>query len=261
MWFISHLLETPAFWDNKECLIWSQRIMSLTSSDIVWYSHDYFYAKIIDRWGEFSNVPLLGTKGGISYNPVLARRQMRYPLNDKPGNLSVEGIFFMNEKDEQRLRKRIVHAWHNIQRKGREELGKKDCVAKKSYMKRVTDRAIKLKMSYPSFSPLSDTHVDSIISVTPAEDLEDSQVTCDQLKIERDEWKYKFHASDVEKVELLKQLKEKDELLLHKDVLLQHQKDVPIEKSNKKRRVQEDLFSSSMVPLHEYSNILATSGA
>lgn len=43
MWFISHLRKTPTFRDNKECFRWSQRIMSLISSDIVWYSRDYFY--------------------------------------------------------------------------------------------------------------------------------------------------------------------------------------------------------------------------
>ncbi|XP_058758408.1 uncharacterized protein LOC131631654 [Vicia villosa] len=94
-WFISHLLDTRAFWDNKECLRWSQRIIYLTSYDIEWYSHDYFYTKIIDSCGRFSNVPLLGTQGGINYNPILARRQMGYPLNDKPGNLLVEGFFSM----------------------------------------------------------------------------------------------------------------------------------------------------------------------
>ncbi|XP_058750107.1 uncharacterized protein LOC131623107 [Vicia villosa] len=56
-----NLPQTLTFWDNKECLRQSQRIMSLTSSNIVWYSHVYFYTKIVDSCGEFSNVCLLGT--------------------------------------------------------------------------------------------------------------------------------------------------------------------------------------------------------
>ncbi|XP_058777723.1 uncharacterized protein LOC131651985 [Vicia villosa] len=134
-WFISHLPHTPAFWDNKGCLRWSQGIMSLTSTDIVWYSHVFFYTKIVDSCGEFSNVPLLGTKGGINYNHVLAKRQMGYPLNEKPGNLLVEGFFFINGKEGQGLKSSIVHAWHNIHRKGSEELGKKNCWSNSSLQK------------------------------------------------------------------------------------------------------------------------------
>lgn len=61
--------------------------MSLTQSDIAWYSRVLDDVKIIDSCGEFPNVPLMGTKGIISYNPVLARRQLGYPMKDKPPNI------------------------------------------------------------------------------------------------------------------------------------------------------------------------------
>jgi len=48
--------------------------MSLTPADVVWYNPAYDKGTIIDSCGEFNNVPLLGIHGGISYNPVLARR-------------------------------------------------------------------------------------------------------------------------------------------------------------------------------------------
>ena len=73
-WFISHLPRIDSFWDHKLGLRWSQRIMSLTHSDIVWYSRSLDDVQIIDSCREFPNVPLIGTKGIISYNPVLARR-------------------------------------------------------------------------------------------------------------------------------------------------------------------------------------------
>jgi hypothetical protein len=47
--------------------------MSLTLADIVWYDAAYDVGAIIDGCGEFPNVPLHGTHGGISYNPILAR--------------------------------------------------------------------------------------------------------------------------------------------------------------------------------------------
>ncbi|KAI5404415.1 hypothetical protein KIW84_051544 [Lathyrus oleraceus] len=93
-WFISHLPQTVAFKENKGCLRWSTRLMSLTNDDISWYNRVYDGVQIIDSYGEFSNVPLLGTCGRINYNPVLARRQLGFPLKDKPNNILLEGVFF-----------------------------------------------------------------------------------------------------------------------------------------------------------------------
>ena len=78
-WFISHLPQTLAFKENKGCLRWSTRLMSLTNDDISWYNRVYDGVQIIDSCGEFSNVPLLGTCGGINYNPILARRHLGFP--------------------------------------------------------------------------------------------------------------------------------------------------------------------------------------
>ena len=60
-WLISHLPQTVAFKENKGCLRWSTRLMSLTNDDISWYNRVYDGVQIIDSYGEFSNVPLLGT--------------------------------------------------------------------------------------------------------------------------------------------------------------------------------------------------------
>ncbi|XP_050897330.1 uncharacterized protein LOC127104170 [Lathyrus oleraceus] len=65
-WFISHLPQSPIFTENKGRLRWSQRLMSLTNDDITWYSSVYKDVEIIDSFGEFSNVPLLGTQGGLT---------------------------------------------------------------------------------------------------------------------------------------------------------------------------------------------------
>ncbi|CAL5185119.1 unnamed protein product [Lathyrus oleraceus] len=67
--------------------------MSLTNDDIVWYDSALSVLDIIDSCGEFSNVPLIGTQGGINYNPALSRRQLGFPLRDKPNNTQLEGLF------------------------------------------------------------------------------------------------------------------------------------------------------------------------
>ena len=71
-WFTSHLPQSAL--KNEQRLTWSQRMMSLTHSDICWCSRSLEDISIIDRCGEFPNVPLLGIRGGITYNPCLALR-------------------------------------------------------------------------------------------------------------------------------------------------------------------------------------------
>ncbi|KAI5430104.1 hypothetical protein KIW84_034612 [Lathyrus oleraceus] len=155
-WFISHLPQTIAFKENKGCLRWSTRLMSLTNDDIFWYNRVYDGLQIIDSCGEFSNVPLLGTCDGINYNPILARRQLGFPLKDKPNNILLEGVFFQEGKDPQGLKGRMVRAWRKIHRNGRNELGPKNYIALEPYTSWVRRRTSEYLMpyEYPRPTPL-----------------------------------------------------------------------------------------------------------
>ncbi|KAI5414183.1 hypothetical protein KIW84_058354 [Lathyrus oleraceus] len=104
--------------------------------------------KIIDSCGEFSNVFLLGTCGGINYNPALARRRLGFPLKDKPNNILLEGLFFQEGKDPQNLKDMMVRAWHKVHKKGRNELGPKNYIALEPYTAWVRKRALEYHMSY-----------------------------------------------------------------------------------------------------------------
>lgn len=64
--------------------------MSLTAEDISWYSRSYDDVKIILNYGNFHNMPFLGTKDGINYNLRLALRQLSYPMLDKPDSEQLE---------------------------------------------------------------------------------------------------------------------------------------------------------------------------
>ncbi|KAI5431682.1 hypothetical protein KIW84_035735 [Lathyrus oleraceus] len=144
MWFISHLPQTLAFMENKQCLRWSQRLMSLTNDDIVWYDPSLSNLEIIDSFGEFSNVPLIGTQGGINYNPVLARRQLG---------------------------------------KGRSELGPRNCVGLEAYTLWVKKRAMELKMPYPCKRPMSMVVVEPLsLHNQDVEELEDALTKMKQKK-------------------------------------------------------------------------------
>ena len=63
--------------------------MSLAHTDILWYSRAMGDVVIIDRCWEFPNVPLLGIRGGITYNPCLALRQFGYARGDGPHEMLI----------------------------------------------------------------------------------------------------------------------------------------------------------------------------
>ena len=91
-WFISYL--PKSILKNEEGLGWSQRIMALAHMDILWCSRAMENTAIIDRYGEYPNVLLLGIRGGITYNHCLALRQFGHARRDGPHELLIEGIVF-----------------------------------------------------------------------------------------------------------------------------------------------------------------------
>ncbi|KAI5394367.1 hypothetical protein KIW84_061159 [Lathyrus oleraceus] len=198
-WFISHLPQTLAFKENKGYLRWSMRLMSLTNDDIFWYNRVYDGVQIIDSCGELSNVPLLGTCGGINYNPILARRQLGFPLKDKPNNILLEGVFFQEGKDPQNLKGRMVRARCKIHRKGRKELGPKNCIALEPYTLWVRKRASEYRMPYDYPRPTPMVMVGP--STLPNQGVEEL----------RDEDRSRAWVRERE--ELLQQLRDKDALI------------------------------------------------
>ncbi|XP_050889168.1 uncharacterized protein LOC127094371 [Lathyrus oleraceus] len=248
-WFISHLPRSRLFRENPQKLRWSQRFMTIDQESIHWYDPSYDVGVIIDSCGEFPNVPLLGVHGGINYNHILARRQLGYPMVDKPDNLLLSGFFYLNEEESSGLKERIIHAWHNIHRKGKDRLGRKNCVAFEPYTQWVCARASEFKMPYalekPSF-PFAITSSSTI----PIENREEFQEVLDRLKLERDTWKGKYHGLNDKNMKMEQQLKEKDDLI---EILEQQ--------AVKKHEEQEGLLLSKVRPFHEYSSIPPTSGA
>ena len=95
--------------------------MDLTHSDIVWYHQVYYDVEIIDNYGSFPNVPLLGTKGGINYNSVLARRQLGYLMRGKPNSIHLTGFFLKEGEVHKEAKEEIAKAWRHIHMKIRKD--------------------------------------------------------------------------------------------------------------------------------------------
>lgn len=50
---------------------WARTLVSLSSKDVTWYRNKLYVEEIIVSCGRFTNVPLIVSKGCISYNPML----------------------------------------------------------------------------------------------------------------------------------------------------------------------------------------------
>ena len=69
----------------------------------------------------FPNVPLMGTRGCINYNPMLAIRQLGYPMRGVPSEEIIAPFITwgFNEGNIQRVQK----AWNVVERRDRELRG------------------------------------------------------------------------------------------------------------------------------------------
>ena len=83
-------------------------MMSLSHNDIRWCSRSLEDISIIDRCGEFPNVPLLGIRGGITYNPFLTLRQFGYARRDGPHEMLIQGLVFDYDWENQDYRQRFT---------------------------------------------------------------------------------------------------------------------------------------------------------
>ncbi|XP_050908368.1 uncharacterized protein LOC127121991 [Lathyrus oleraceus] len=211
-WFISHLPRSRIFRENPQKLRWSQRFMSIDQGNIHWYDPSYDVGVIIDNYGEFPNVSLLGVHGGINYNPILARRQLGYPMEDKPDNLLLSCFFYLNEEEIFGLKDKIIHVWCNIHRKGKRRLGRKNCVAFEPYTQWVCARDSELKMPHAPEKP-SFPYAITSSSTIPIENTEKFQEILARLKFEIDTWEGKYHVLNDKKMKMEQQLKEKHNLI------------------------------------------------
>lgn len=69
---------------------WDQTLVSLTRKFITWYNRRLNVEYIILNCGSFPNVPLIRSKGCISYNLTLAFIQLRYVMLGKPEDEAFE---------------------------------------------------------------------------------------------------------------------------------------------------------------------------
>jgi hypothetical protein len=247
-WFISHLPQTHTRLANPDNLLWSQKILSLTPSDLVWYNPAYDTGEFIFSCGEYPNVPLIGMYGGITYNPTLAKRQFGYPMKTKPSSLPLTNEFYSNHKDHSNKRGRFLQAWRAIEKLSRVHLGGKSKFIDGSYTQWVIDRAAVLGMPYHMPRRVSSTTPSASLPAPPTT-MEKFQEILDELTREKNAWKRRYDEAKL-KIETLEGVvKQKDydllaqsRLIVKKTIQLQEQ-DAALRSDPKRLKYSMDLFS------------------
>ncbi|XP_058741113.1 uncharacterized protein LOC131613462 [Vicia villosa] len=153
-WFRSHLPERGAFVDNRHTSKWAERIMGLRAKDIVWYNSALDDREVIMSCGKFKNVPLMGLRGGINYNPVLARRTFGYAFISPPEQAEIaENIFYHVATNIGQMAE-AVQAWKSICWRDKKHFGQRDCATYEDYTKWVESVVAVRGMPFPPKDPL-----------------------------------------------------------------------------------------------------------
>ncbi|KAH1188390.1 hypothetical protein GmHk_U059552 [Glycine max] len=135
VWLISHLfqqdtrhpcpLQSYRSCTEKGRVVWDQHLAGIGGSTINWFPR-WKEGKegVLFSCGDYPNIPLIGTRGCINYNPVLAIRQLGYPMRGAPTEESLSP-FLVRDLGVQGLKviQRIHKAWRSPLRKDKKLRG------------------------------------------------------------------------------------------------------------------------------------------
>ncbi|CAJ2635603.1 uncharacterized protein LOC123923460 [Trifolium pratense] len=209
VWLTLHLPKTRTFLENPAGLKWSQRMTALTEKDISWYHRELDGTEVILSCGDFPNVPLIGTKGCINYNPVLSLRQLGYPMEDKPNDRLLEGFVLKKGIEDPALLRKIQRAWGQIHRKKPE---KKNCLAKPPYTQWVKERVKVIKLPFAMIAhdrPPSP----ELVTTVPIEEAKEMKANIMELQRKNEEWESKYLQASGEVARLKRDRKHQNEIL------------------------------------------------
>ncbi|XP_050874910.1 uncharacterized protein LOC127078506 [Lathyrus oleraceus] len=198
-WLQTHLPNKGPFMDQEDAS-WPQRLGSLRSNDISWYSRECDGTEIISSCGDFPNIPLIGTRGCINANPVLYMRQLGYPM-EGPSEEKFLEAFLLHDLGVENLAlfARIKKAWEKVNRKGTVDPGKKNCITKEPYFQWIKERVRSIKMPFKiETSSLLPEPKPTHVPIEEAEGLRDS---LEKLTKENEELLKNLHVVTNEKNE------------------------------------------------------------
>ncbi|KAL5146824.1 hypothetical protein HKD37_06G016607 [Glycine soja] len=140
VWLVSHLfqqdirhpcpLQSYRSCIEKRRVDWDQHLAGIGGSAINWFPR-WKEGKegVLFSCGDYPNVPLMGTRGCINYNPALAIRQLGYPMRGAPTEESLSPSL-VRDFGAQSLKviQRVHKVWRSPLRKDKELRGIRNCV-------------------------------------------------------------------------------------------------------------------------------------
>ena len=129
---------------------WVQFFNRVSKEAIRWKLVWWIEPEVLYGCGDFPNVPLVGPRGGINYNPSLAHLQLAYP-QDVPAHDMIQPLLYLHETSTAELNGRITLAWKKMHFKGKHELGTRTLVMTREYKEWVETRFI--TRATPEFAP------------------------------------------------------------------------------------------------------------
>ncbi|KAI5424740.1 hypothetical protein KIW84_030796 [Lathyrus oleraceus] len=136
----SHLYRDIHLIETKGNHAWAQNLASLNEGFILWYPKEIDTRDIIISCGSFPNVPLIGSKGCINYNPVMALRQLGHPIWERPKEDEIEEfILHGGEASYREQLRKVTRAWEKVHVKDNKPK-RKDTSSGESYTPWIKER-------------------------------------------------------------------------------------------------------------------------
>jgi len=127
---------------------WGEFLSKLTQDKVKWHPSWQKRTSIIYYCGNHPNVPLIGTKGCVNYNPILAQRQFGYPIRGSPTAAALTTLLaYHKQGDAADTLRQIRNAWKRVIRMERDSRAwgiDRDI----PYQQWVTDRAKQVKLPF-----------------------------------------------------------------------------------------------------------------
>jgi len=100
---------------------WAQCLAGLTQKKIQWQPVWQQRTRLVYQCSKKVNVPFIGTKGCINYNPVLAQRQFGYPIAGAPISVVLEPLLVLYEEGSSiEILPELRRAWNKMVIQGKD---------------------------------------------------------------------------------------------------------------------------------------------
>ncbi|XP_058733001.1 uncharacterized protein LOC131604584 [Vicia villosa] len=197
--------------------------------------------KIAYKCRTFPNIPLIGTRGCINYNPSLALRQLGHPLEDKPSEEELKQLLLhdMGKKDPKILQS-IIRAWGKVHKK---EYSKNNAVAREAYTQWVINRVQINKLPF-DIDPAYKSDVPDPLPMS-VEEVEELKASLEKAQREKDRLEHDLYDLNYEKNQLQYELKKKEEQI--------QKNNEQVDKERLKRKRATDGFISANFNLDSHN--------